>query len=269
MKEETKKYTEANRKAWNEAMPKHRKVMNEKWDKMLSDSEFIFQKDEELEELNEIEIKKKRIAHLSCNNGFELMSLKRMGAGRCVGFDISDKAIKDAKTRAEKFNIDCEFIRTDVFDISEKYFNSFDLVYITVGTLVWIPDLKGYFQKAAQLLVENGILFVYEHHPFANVLPYDNEIEDHLRVIHNYFNDEIYVGKGGIDYYENTTYDSSPAYEFSYTISDLINAIIENGFYLTLFNEYEKDIALVYEYLEKSDLELPLSYILTAKKIVE
>jgi ubiquinone/menaquinone biosynthesis C-methylase UbiE len=267
MKKVIKKYTEANRKAWNQAMPKHRKIMTEKWDKMISDPKFIFQKDEELEELNKIGVKGNRIAHLSCNNGIELMSLKRMGAEKCIGFDISDEAIKDAKLRTEKFNIDCEFVRTDIFDIPEKYYNSFDLVYVTVGELAWIPDLKGYFKKAAQLLDKNGFLFVYEHHPFAQVLPYDGEVEDHLRVIHNYFNDEIYIGKEGIDYYGNTSYKSSPAYEFSYTISDLLNAIIKNGLYLTLFNEYEKDIALVYEYLEKSDLKLPLSYILIARKM--
>ncbi len=261
-----KQYTEANRKAWNQAMPKHRKVMDEKWDKMFSEKNFIFQKDEEFEELNKIGIKEKRIAHLSCNNGIELMSLKRMGAAKCVGFDISDEAIKDARNRSEKFNIDCEFIRTDVFEIPEKYNHKFDLVYITVGALAWIPDLKGYFQKAAQLLVKNGILFIYEHHPFANVLPYDNEFDGELKMIHHYFNNDIYIGKDGIDYYGFTTYNSAPSYEFFYTISKLINSICQNGFCIKVFNEYERDIAIVYEYLEKSDLRLPLSYILVATK---
>ncbi len=263
---ETKKYTEANRKAWNQAMPKHRKVMDNKWDKMFSNPDFIFQKNEELEELNKIGIKGKNIAHLSCNNGVELMSLKRMGAAKCVGFDISDEAIKDAMKRAKKFEIDCEFVRTDVFDIPEKYNDKFDLVYITVGALAWIPDLNGYFRKASQLLTQNGILFIYEIHPFNNVLPYDNEFDGEVKIIHNYFDNEIYVGKDGIDYYGLTKYDSASAYEFSHTVSDLINGIISSGFQLKLFNEYERDYGVIYEYLQKSDLKLPLSYILVAKK---
>ena len=261
-----KQYTEANRKAWNQAMPKHRKAMNEKWDEMFTNPNFIFQKDEELEELNKIGIKGKRIAHLSCNNGIELMSLKRMGAAKCVGFDIYDEAISDAKARAKRFNIDCEFVRTDVFDIPEKFYNKFDLVYITVGALVWIPDLKRYFQKAAELLVNNGILFVCEIHPFTNVLPYDGEFDGDVKIIHNYFDDEIYTGNDGIDYYGFTKYESAPVYEFSYTISDLMNSIIANGFRLMAFNEYKKDIGIIYEYLQKNDLQLPLSYILAAKK---
>ncbi len=128
----TKKYTEANRKAWNQVMPYHKKVMDEKWDALFTNPDFIFQKDQELDELNMIGIKGKRITHLSCNNGIELMSLKRMGASHCVGFDISDNAIKEAKGRARKFNINCEFERTDVLEISEKFYGKFDLVYITV-----------------------------------------------------------------------------------------------------------------------------------------
>ncbi|MBC8384356.1 MAG: class I SAM-dependent methyltransferase [Candidatus Cloacimonetes bacterium] len=261
-----KKYTEANRKAWNQAMPKHRKVMDEKWDEMFSNPDFIFQKDEELEELNKIGIKGKRIAHLSCNNGIELMSLKRMGAIKCVGFDISDEAISDAKVRAKRFNIDCELVRTDVFDIPEKFYNKFDLVYVTVGALAWIPDLKKYFQKAAQLLSKNGFLFVYEHHPFANVLPYEDDYNGELKVVSHYFEDEIFIGKDGIDYYGLTRYDSAPAYEFSYTISKLFNAISENRFCLKTFNEYERDIAVAYKHIEKSEFRFPLSYILIAQK---
>jgi len=265
MEKELKKYTESNRKAWNEAMPKHRKAMSEKWDTMFSDKEFIFQKNEELEILEKIGIEGKSIAHLSCNNGIELMSLKRMGAKKCVGFDISDEAINDARKRAEKFNIDCDFIQTDVLEIEEEYFGKFDMVYVTVGALVWIPNLDLYFDKAAKLLVESGILFIYEHHPFANIFPYEDD-KDPLKAVNSYFSDEIYQGKEGIDYYGNTVYESTSAYEFSYTLSDLFNIIIRKGFCITLFNEYEKDIALSFEKQEKAEIELPLSYILTARK---
>jgi hypothetical protein len=85
--EEYKKFTQANRKAWNEVMPYHQKAKDEEWDKKYSDPNYIFQVDPELGMLNKIGFEGKDIAHLSCNNGIELLSLKRMGAGRCVGFD--------------------------------------------------------------------------------------------------------------------------------------------------------------------------------------
>jgi len=265
-----KYYTEANRKAWNEATPKHRVAMDEKWDKMFSAPEFIYQKNEELDELNKLEYKGKRIAHLSCNNGIELLSLKKNGAERCMGFDISDEAIKDANQRAKKFHIDCEFVRSDVLEIDPKFNDSFDLVYVTVGALVWIPDLAAYFQKAADLLVVGGKIFIYEHHPIGEMFPYDDEFqgesEELTKLKYPYFTDEIWEDKTGIDYYGGTVYDSSTSYEFSYTISDMINKLISCGFAITRFNEYSRDIALGHQKLNKMGKSVPLSYIMIGEK---
>jgi ubiquinone/menaquinone biosynthesis C-methylase UbiE len=195
------------------------------------------------------------------------MSLKRMGASKCVGFDISDNAIDEAKKRSAKFEIDCEFVRTDVLEISDELYGEFDLVYITVGALVWIPDRKKYFQKAANLLTEGGQLFIYEHHPFGNIFPYDDEFEGELKVVHKYFDKEIWEEFGGIDYYGGESYESSPSYEFPYTLSDLLNLIAECGFCLKNFHEYPADIALCRDYMKNQELKLPLSYILVATKL--
>ncbi|MDO9577238.1 MAG: methyltransferase domain-containing protein [Candidatus Cloacimonadales bacterium] len=262
-----KKYAEANRRGWNQVMPFHKKAMDEKWDAMFVDQKFIFQKDQELEELNKIGVTGKRIAHLSCNNGIELMSLKRMGAGHCVGFDISDIAIEEAKKRAAKFKIDCEFVRTDVLEITQEYFGNFDLVYITVGALVWIPDRRKYFEKAANLLVQGGQLFIYEHHPFGNVIPYDEEFAGELKIVHNYFDTRMLEETGGIDYYGGESYKSSPSFEFPYTLSELLNLIAESGFCLRKFNEYPEDIAMCRDYMNKQKIKLPLSYILVSEKL--
>lgn len=268
--ESNKFYTEANRKAWNEATPKHRIAMDENWDKMFSQTDFIFQKNEELIALNQLIYKGKRIAHLSCNNGIELLSLKKNGAGKCIGFDISDEAIKDAQMRADTFEIDCQFVRTDVLEIDPDYNNHFDLVYITVGALVWIPDLKAYFQKAADLLVKGGKIFIYEHHPVGEMFPYDDEFEGEseelLKLKYPYFSDKIWEDKTGIDYYGGTVYDSSTSYEFSYTISDMINKLISCGLSITSFNEYPRDIALGHQKLDKMGKSIPLSYILIGEK---
>jgi SAM-dependent methyltransferase len=264
---DTKKFTEANRLAWNQAMPYHKKAMDEKWDKMYSDPNFIFQKDQELDELSILGIKGKNIAHLSCNIGIELMSLKRLGASHCVGFDISDNAIEEAKKRADKFNINCEFIRTDVLEISEEFHGKFDLVYITVGALVWIPDRKKCFEKAASLLVDGEQIFIYEHHPFGRVFPFDDEFEGELKVIHNYYDKEIWEEFGGIDYYGGVSYNSSPSYEFPYTLGGLLTTLAECGFCLKKLKEYPQDIAMCRDYMKDQQIKLPLSFILVAEKL--
>jgi len=264
---DTKKYAEANRQAWNQVMPYHKKAMDKKWDAMYANPNFVYQKDPELDELNKIGIKGKNIAHLSCNNGIELMSLKRLGAACCVGFDISDNAIEEAAKRADKFKIDCEFVRADVLEISEKFHGKFDLVYVTVGALVWIPDRRKYFEKAANLLVDGGQLFIYEHHPFGNIFPYDDEFDGELKVIHKYFDKEVWEEFGGIDYYGGVNYKSSPSYEFPYTFGELITLIAECGFSLQKLHEYPVDIALCRDYMKDMEIELPLSFILIAEKL--
>jgi SAM-dependent methyltransferase len=261
-------YCQLNRKAWNAAIPQHKKAMDEKWDTMYSDPHFIFQKGVELEELRKIGIKGKRIAHFSCNNGIELMSLKRMGASRCVGFDICDAAVDEALMRSGKFNIECEFIRTNVLDIPENYNNSFDLVYVTVGALVWIPDLTAYIKKAADLLVKGGYLFIYEHHPYASIFTFDEE-KDPLTVVDHYFKEGVEEWTDGLDYYAGSEYKSPPTYEFPYTISKLLNAVASNNMNLKVFNEFENDIAICFKRLEEAEIRLPLSYILIAIKLKE
>ncbi|MBI9032187.1 class I SAM-dependent methyltransferase [bacterium] len=261
-----KEYTESNRQAWNQAMPFHKEVMDDKWDSLLANADFIFQKDPELAELNQIGISGKDIAHLSCNNGLELMSLKRLGANKCFGFDISDVAIEEAVKRAEKFAIDCQFIRSDVLEIGPEYFGNFDLVYITVGALAWIPDKRKYFEIAYNLLRPKGEIFIYEHHPFGDVFPYDDEYKGLLEAKYKYFNSEIYTDNTGIDYYGGKSYDSHPTYEFSYTISDLINILADLGFTIKRFNEYPDDIALGRSYLNPEEGRIPLSYIMIAQK---
>jgi len=262
-----KKYTESNRKAWNQAMPRHQKVMKKKWDKRFQENNYVLQKGIELEKLNEIDINDKDVAHLCCNNGVELLSLKNMGAGRCVGFDISDKAIKEARERADKTGINCEYVRTDVLNIDKKYYNSFDLIYITIGALVWLPDLNKFFSNANKLLRKDGRVFIYEQHPFAEVFPWwEGEGENNLTAIHSYFDKKPDISTEGIDYIGGTTYNSHPSYEFTHTLSEIFMGLIDNGINIQYFKEYSHDISNVYTHLIDDKVKLPLSYILIGEK---
>ena len=270
MEQNSNFFSEANRRAWNGAMPYHRRAMDARWDELLADQNFIYQKDPELSALLKIGITGKTIIHLCCNNGIELMSLKRMGAGRCIGIDICDEAIKDARLRAEKFAIPVEFYRHSVFEIPEELNNSFDLVYITIGALTWLSDLKHFFSVVRRLLRKNGSLFIYESHPFMQVLPWEVSVEYEQPVIQNsYFCDSYLVSQSGLDYYGNVPYESPDTYEFTHTLSDILTAIISNKLCIPGFFEYEHDISNGLGWVERCGLRLPLSYILTARVVSE
>lgn len=268
MKKDIKEYTKQNREAWNEVMPKHQAASKEKLDQLFSNPGYICQKDKNLLQVFEsVNIRGKDIIHLCCNNGIELLSLKNMGAKRCVGIDICDEAIAEAQERAKKCKIDCEFIRSDVYDISEELYNSFDIVQLTAGCIGWIPDLKKFFKIIFHLLRANGMVLIHEIHPFSEMLPFDNnDIENRLQIIEPYFRDEAIVENSSLDYVGGTDYIAKTQYWFVHTISSLIMALSNNDFIIQHFSEHSEDVSAGHKKQEELDANIPLSFILVGKK---
>jgi len=268
MRSKLKKYTEANRDAWNEVMPKHQKAAKERWDDAFLQSGFVCLSENELNVLDQLGIKDKSVAHLCCNNGIELLSIKNLGAGTCIGFDISDLAIREAQDRTELCRIDCQFIQTDVYEIGPEYENQFDIVYFSAGGLGWLPDMKLLFTKVARILRADGLVFIHDIHPFSEMLPLDDsEDDDILRIIEPYFKAEPYVEYGDLDYVGGTKYTSEkPQYWFVHKLSDIQMALIENRIAIESFAEYETDISTVHQRIEQIQAGIPLSYILIGRK---
>lgn len=257
-----KKYTEANRKAWNQVGPIHEDIKKEA-KKAFLEPGYSCLDETVAKALREAGIEGKDVAQVCCNDGVETLSLKNLGAASCTGFDISDEAIQAAERLAEQSGIACEFVRTDIYEIPEKYNTKFDIVYISVGALVWFPDLKGFFDVVSRLLREGGALIVYEMHPVLNMM--DEEADD-FRIKHSYFIDGPRVYDDGLTYLGNDNYDSSPTYNFDPTLSQMINATISAGLNLRRFDEFDHDQSALFEHLEDSNIKIPMSYLLIAKK---
>lgn len=263
------KYTEANRRAWNEAVPYHQRAAKEKWDRLFAQPGYSCLAERELAEWQRFGVKGRAVGHLCCNNGVELMSLKNLGAGPCVGFDISDEAIAEAQNRAAMCGIECRFVRTDVYQLGTGWNGQFDVVYITAGALAWLPDLDGLMAVAARLLREGGRVLIHEIHPVATMLPADELVDQNpLQINDVYFKSEPWVWYGDLDYVGRTHYESTlPNYEFAHPVSELITALVDNGFAVERFLEFEQDISTSHE--RQQDRGLPLSYILVGKRNVD
>ena len=262
-----KQYTEANRLAWNEAMTYHQKANGEKWDELFGQPGYSVFNPKERDLLETVGVKGKRIIHLCCNNGVELLSLKNMGADRCLGVDISDTAVEEAQTRAKHLGLDVEYLRSDVFDLGSDLENAFDMVYISIGCLGWLPDIRRFMQLISDLLVEGGSLFIYEQHPFSEMLPGDHQPEVNARtLVEPYFKDEPYEDTDGIDYVGGTSYESKPQYWFVWTLSHILTAIIDAGLRLKHFSEHPEDISTMHQRTQALNAGIPLSYFLIASK---
>ena len=260
-------YRTANRRAWNEAAPVHAKL---KFTELLADvgqTGFNHLDDTETQILLDIGVAGRSVAHLCCNNGLELLSIKKLGAGRCVGFDISDAFIGQARELSDAGGIECEFVRTDVYAMPATYDDMFDLVYISVGTLGWMPDLGEFFRVIQRLLAPQGRLFIYEMHPMLDM--FDPDENDPPLLKHSYFRDEPYVDEEGLDYYGGTTYKSSPCCWFHHKMSDIIQGCLDIGLAIELFQEYPHDVSAEFAHFQEYEIKPALSYVLSARMKVQ
>jgi SAM-dependent methyltransferase len=265
-----KKITEANRLAWNEVAPIHRKAR-----KVNLTEEFRRKSYSTLDEivtskLKELSIEGKDVAQLCCNNGREVLSISNLGAGSAVGFDISDEAIKEARELADVSGLSCEFVRVDVYDIGDQYHEAFGLVFVSVGALSWLPDLARFFGIVHNMLRKDGIVVIYEHHPFLYVLATEDDDEfdakDPLKVAFSYFRKEPWISETGVDYIGKSKYKAKANYSYTQTMSDIMNSMIENGISIIELVEYPHDISEEFHHLEKLEKKLPLCYILVGRK---
>ncbi|MCD6162378.1 MAG: class I SAM-dependent methyltransferase [candidate division Zixibacteria bacterium] len=266
---ELKYITNSNREAWNEVTPIHQKARKVNLKEKFKVEGFSILDKYETEKLVDIPIKGKHVAQLCCNNGSETLSLINLGADSGVGFDISDEAIKEALELAEISGLNCDFIRTDVYDIGEEYYNQFDFIYITIGALTWLPDLNIFFSIVSKMLKDSGKIMIYDSHPITDIFLYENEegfdSDNPLKIVNSYFRTEPWIDNDGIDYIGKTRYKSETTYSFTYRLSDVFNAVIRNGIVIEEFYENPHHLSPEHAPLEKGH-KIPLSYILIGQK---
>jgi SAM-dependent methyltransferase len=266
-----KTIAETNREAWNEASAYHQKARANALIEGFANPEFTtFDRDcdkalvEKLQGL--IDLDGKAVAQLQCNNGSELLSLMRLGAQSAVGFDISDAAIAEARELAAIAQLDARFERTDILEIGHEYDDSFDLVFISEGSLQWFSDLGEYFSVVARLLKPGGLVFIHEIHPFAYFFEqgFDPNIDTDFSKMPSYFDAGPYNYDDGLDYVGETKYAGKPCSWFLHTMSEIITAMLANRIQISEFEEYNTEVTnnATARLLDK----FPLSYLLVGNK---
>ena len=128
----------ANRQAWNEAQSMVPEDYKRQVIKDLKEGKNRIDQDI-LKILMQI-VKGKRVCQFCCNNGRELLSLRKYEPKELIGFDMSDALITEANSMASGLNCDCKFIQTDIYDIID-YQNYFDILFITIGVLPWFQKI--------------------------------------------------------------------------------------------------------------------------------
>lgn len=226
-------YNQINKNYWDVAAKIHMKAPKGYYDIEGFNQGYSSLKQVHLDELGDV--KGKKILHLLCHIGLDSLSLARLGA-EVTGIDISEESVISARSLAEKNNLDANFICSDVYDFNID--DKFDIVFASHGVTCWLKDLDAFMDQVKCHLKDDGFFYLMDGHPISMTM---QKTQGRVSIARNYFleHSEPHYSSSSEDYaFEGQVIDK-PLYEWSYTMSDILNAVGNSGLTLTMMNEHD------------------------------
>ncbi len=127
------KYVKANSRAWDQVSALHRQASFKTITQLLRTKKPFAFSALEIKQLKELQLAGKKVAHLCCNSGVELISIERLGAGECVGFDISKKILELAREYADDGD-GCEKLKCKASSCAQQAILSSSALLATIHT---------------------------------------------------------------------------------------------------------------------------------------
>lgn len=257
MKKETEKYTDQNRKAWDEIA----EIRNKK----MQTAEFFAKGGCLLDERTlEVvgDVHGLTLCHLQCATGEDTLSWANRGA-LATGVDLSPKQIDLAEQKAMAAGLSTRFIASDIYALPPDLFaEQFDIVFTGGGAIVWLPDLQEWARIIVQLLKPDGRLIIDEEHPIASCM----EVQDgQVQFVEDYFGrkPEMFVGWSHFSGGENAT---EQKYEFTWPLGDVITALAQAGLRIELLEERPSQATWRFGDQLAEVARIPGEYLLIARK---
>jgi SAM-dependent methyltransferase len=270
-------YLRANRENWNERATLHAPT------KFYDLDGFVAEKRTGLHPTEAAEmgsVQGKSLVQLQCHLGIETLAWARMGATRVVGLDFSETALAHARSLAERCDLGdrAQFVLADVHDAPTALRDHapFDIVYVSVGALLWLPSVRRWAEICAAMLSVGGALYVREVHPMTLAV---NEESGQLIVKSPYFERaEPERWDDARDYADPAARLTHPvSYEWNRGLGEIVQALVDAGFAIELLHEH-RDAEWqafshmttnhdgLYELPEAQRDHLPLTFSLRARK---
>ncbi len=182
------------------------------------------------------DISGKRLAHLQCHIGVDTLSLARRGA-LATGLDFSPVAVEAARKLAADTKLPAQFVQADVYDAASAMPGPYDIVYVTWGSLNWLPDIWRWARVVSDLLSPGGYLYLAEQHPAISIM---KEVAGELVPAFAWrtpSNRPIITDLQTS--YTGEKLRNSRMHEWDHPLSDIIGALIAAGLRLDFFHEHE------------------------------
>ena len=177
-----------------------------------------------------------RVANICGSCGKKAIPLAILGADVTI-FDISEDNRKYALEVAEAANVNINFEVCDVLKINmNQYKNYFDVVFMEGGILHYFHDISEFMKVMYSILKEDGKMICSDFHPFSKICDLVGAKQPDM----DYFSTDIFEGEmAHAPFYEEEIRQQMPKCSYRrYTVSEIINAVIDCGFTLQKFDEH-------------------------------
>ena len=177
-----------------------------------------------------------RVANICGSCGKKAVPLALLGAEVTV-FDISEQNRRYAVETAEAAHVRIGYEVCDVLKIDlEKYGGYFDVVFMEGGILHYFHDIGEFMRMMHALLKPGGKMICSDFHPFTKIM---DTLKTGTPAV-GYFSTDVFEGEmAHARFFSEEIRRQMPRCSYrKYTVSEIINGIIRNGFRLERFDEH-------------------------------
>jgi SAM-dependent methyltransferase len=178
------------------------------------------------------------LVHLQCHFGLDTLQWARVGA-RVTGVDFSPAAIVAARDLAARAGLaECaRFVCADVFDAMDALDGAtFDVVYVSLGALCWLPSVDRWAGQVGALLRPGGRCYVHDGHPLSWALD-----DEKFVIRHSYFEEPEANAFDSDATYTDADHPiaHTRTYEWNHGIGEIVTALVAHGLQVDSLVEHD------------------------------
>lgn len=217
-----------------------------------------------------------QLVHLQCHFGLDTLAWADAGA-TVTGLDFSAEAIRAAADLAARAGLEdrSAFVCADVYDAADVLpAGTFDIVYVSLGALHWLPSVDRWADQVAALARPGGRLYLHEIHPFAWSLADDSPL-----VAYTYFEEpEPFADDSELTYTDaDRPLANVRTYQWNHAIGEVVTALVDRGMRIDRLVEHDWTVNQQFPWLVQSGRRqwsvpaghprMPLTYTLVATRV--
>jgi SAM-dependent methyltransferase len=269
MNPDPQKFTDQNRRAWNEIAEVRSKV--------FPPAAFFAQGgctlSPRLIEAAQLS-PAQTLLHLQCATGEDTLSWAGLGA-EAYGVDISDIQAEIANQKARDAGLGARFAAADIYDLAlsgapgvpdalpADWPAQYDRVFTGGGALVWLPDITRWAQIVAGLLKPGGRLVLEDIHPISGIL----WVEDgQIQLAGDYFGRGKTEAETGWSHFKGGEHAKEVKYEFNWPLGDIVTALARAGLVIERLEEFPGGPEYRFKDKQDESMRLPGDFLLAARK---